>query len=86
MFGEKGEDVGDRVRRRGSCRREEVPPDYAEGDSEDSVKAEEGEREGGGQAETTCGGARALLLAEPAEEEGVRRGEGKAHGFKAFDL
>lgn len=86
MFGEEGENVGDRVRRRGSCRREEVPPDYAEGDGENTVKAEEGECVGGGQAETACGSVRALLLAESAEDEGVRRGEGKAHGFKAFDL
>jgi len=63
-----------------------VPPDCAEGNGEDTVKAEEGESVGGGQAETTRGGARALLQAKSAEEEGVRCGEGKAHGFEAFDL
>lgn len=48
MFGEEGEDVGYRVRR--GCRRwrEEVPPDCAEGNGEDTVKAEEGEGVRGG--------------------------------------
>lgn len=86
VFGEEGENVGYRVRRRGGRWREEVPPEGAEGSGEDAVKAEEGERVGGGQAETTCGGARALLLGVLVEEEGVRGGEGEAHGFEAFDL